>query len=205
VKFVERTDCSFQSLILKVDAKKQSLLIDELFPLQPGVSIIPGEHIEITTSGKGLPVKFKSAIGTIEILDGSPAYRIILPRKVKANQRREFFRVAVSREMETELRIVVAGGSLVHCDLFNISSSGIGFSIDKNITEQIQSSRILQSAKLFLPDNSILQCDLEVRCYEYRRPPHRCTAIGARFVNLSPASQRVLDKLVTQLQRERRA
>ena len=202
VNFVDRNDCSFQSLILKVDVVHQSLLIDELFPMQADMSVVPGENIEITSSGKGLPVKFSSTIATIEMLDGSPAYRIALPRKVKANQRREFFRLSVSKDVEVGLRIPLVGGNLALCNVLNVSSSGVGFSIDKNISEQLQSSRILRGVKLSLPDSTSIYCDLEVKSYEYRKPPHRCTVMGARFFELATPMQKQLDKAMVSLQRD---
>ncbi len=201
VRFIDRVNCSFQSLILKVDPVNQSLLIDEFFPMQADIAIIPGENIEITSSGKGLPVKFSSAIGSIEILDGSPAYRIALPKKIRANQRREYFRVAVDYDMNTRLRINLSGGDMVMCQIINMSSSGMSFSVDKNVSEQLASNRKLKDAKFTLPDGSILNCDLEVKSYEYRRPPHRCTVIGARFDSLPRSSQKQLDKLIVTLQR----
>lgn len=201
VRFVDRADCSFQSLILKVDPLNQSLLIDEFFPMQADIAIIPGENIEITSSSKGLPIKFSSAIGSIEILDGSPAYRIALPKKIRANQRREYFRVAVDRDMNTRLRINLSGGDMAMCQIINMSSSGMSFSVNKNVSEQLASNRKLKDAKFTLPDGSILSCDLDVKSYEYRKPPHRCTVIGARFDSLPRSSQKQLDKLIVNLQR----
>lgn len=201
VRFVDRIDCSFQSLILKVDPVNQSLLIDEFFPMQADIAIIPGENIEITSSSKGLPIKFSSVIGSIEILDGSPAYRIALPKKIRANQRREYFRVAVDYDMNTRLRINLADGDMANCQIINMSSSGVSFSVNKNISEQLVSNRNLNDAKFVMPDGSILSCDLEVKSYEYRKPPHRCTVIGARFDSLPRSSQKQLDKLIVSLQR----
>lgn len=202
VNFTDRINCSFQSLILRVEPKNQSMLIDEFFPLQPDMAIMPGESIEITSIGKGLPIKFSSSIGAIEMLDGSPAYRIALPSKVKANQRRDFFRINVDRDMETRLRINLAGGDIAYCDIINLSSSGIGFRVDKNLSEQLSANRLLKNATLTLPDHGVISCDLEVKSYEYRKPPHRCTVVGARFLAMPRTSQKQLDKLMITLQRE---
>lgn len=201
VRFVNRIDCSFQSLILKVDPDSQSLLIDEFFPMHADIAIIPGENIEIISTGKGLPIKFVSVVGSIEILDGSPAYRIALPKKIKANQRREYFRVAVHNDMNTRLRINLSGGDMAMCRIINLSSSGVSFSVDKNISERLASNRNLKDAKFTLPDGDMLSCNLEVKSYEYRKPPYRCTVIGARFDNLPRPSQKQLDKLIFTLQR----
>lgn len=201
VRFVNRIDCSFQSLILKVDPDSQSLLIDEFFPMHADIAIILGENIEIISTGKGLPIKFVSVVGSIEILDGSPAYRIALPKKIKANQRREYFRVAVHNDMNTRLRINLSGGDMAMCRIINLSSSGVSFSVDKNISERLASNRNLKDAKFTLPDGDMLSCNLEVKSYEYRKPPYRCTVIGARFDNLPRPSQKQLDKLIFTLQR----
>ena len=201
VRFVNRIDCSFQSLILKVDPDSQSLLIDEFFPMHADIAIIPGENIEIMSTGKGLPIRLVSVVGSIEMLDGSPAYRIALPKKIKANQRREYFRVAVHNDMNTRLRINLSGGDMAMCRIINLSSSGVSFSVDKNISERLASNRNLKDAKFTLPDGDMLSCNLEVKSYEYRKPPYRCTVIGARFDNLPRPSQKQLDKLIFTLQR----
>ena len=201
VRFINRIDCSFQSLILKVDPDSQSLLIDEFFPMHADIAIIPGENIEIMSTGKGLPIRFVSVVGSIEMLDGSPAYRIALPKKIMANQRREYFRVAVHNDMSTRLRINLSGGDMAMCRIINLSSSGVSFSVDKNISERLASNRNLKDAKFTLPDGDMLSCNLEVKSYEYRKPPHRCTVIGARFDNLPRPSQKQLDKLIFTLQR----
>lgn len=202
VSFSDRQDHAYQSLIIKVDVDSQSLLIDELYPLQTNMNIGPGEHIEITSCGKGLPVKFSSTITAIEMHEGSPAYRIALPRKVKANQRREFFRVSTRNEAGFQLRIPLTGGG--SCNVLDLSSSGIGFRVDKNISEQLRAHRIIEDARLTLPDNTVVYCDIEVRSFEYRKPPQRCTLVGATLLDIARPAQKQLDKLLIRLQREQK-
>ncbi len=202
VRFVDREDMSYQSLIIDVDAKNRSVRIDELYPLSRGTKIIVGEKIEITSRGKGVPVKFTSTISAIELFDDAPAYRLVLPTKIKSNQRRGFFRLDVSRDMDIRLHIPLVEGGLGFCTILNISSGGIGFRFDKNITDQIRSSGIIKEAKLTFPGNVAMYCDLEVRSYDYKRTPDRYTLVGAKIFNLSPAEKKRLDKLLLKLQRE---
>jgi len=202
VRFVGREDVAYQSLIIDIDAKSQSLRIDELYPLDRGTNVLVGEEIEITSRGKGLPVTFTSSIIALEMHQGNPAYRVALPAAVSANQRRGFFRIDVSREMDLRLHIPLEGGALALCTILNISSAGIGFKFDKNISEQIRSNRMIRGAKLTLPDNAVLYCDLEVRSYDYKRAPSRHTLVGAKIDNLSPGEKKQFDKCLLKLQRQ---
>lgn len=202
VRFLGQEDVAYQSLIIDVDAKSQSLLIDELYPLERGKTISVGEEIDITSRGRGLPITFVSSIIALEIYRGSPAYRVALPAAISANQRRGFFRIDVNRDMGLRLHIPLQGGGLGLCTIKNISSAGVGFKIDKNISEQIRSSRMLIGARLTLPDNVAMSCDLEVRSYDFKRAPDRYTLIGAKLENLSPGEKKLFDKCLLKLQRD---
>ncbi|MFT5691764.1 MAG: c-di-GMP-binding flagellar brake protein YcgR [Oceanicoccus sp.] len=202
VRFIDRDDISYQSLIIDVDANNRFLRIDELYPLSRDIKIVVGEKIEITSRGKGVPVKFTSTISALELFDGSPAYRVVLPTTIKSNQRRSFFRIDVTRDMDVRLHIPFDEGGLGLCTILNISSSGIGFRFDKNITEQIRSTGMMKEAKLTFPGNITMYCDLEVRSYDYKKAPARYTQVGAKIHNLSPSERKQMDKMLLKLQRE---
>ena len=201
VNFVDRQQMSYQSLIIHVDIHNDSLLIDELYPLEPSFDIVAGESIEITSRGKGLPVKFTSTISALEIYEGAPAYRVALPKTVKANQRREFFRVPVNNDMGIHLHIPLADGGQGFCTVLNISSTGICFRFDKNITDQIRAGGSIKNAKLTLPGNTVMNCDLEVRSYDYKKSPERFTLVGASFGGFAPVEQKKFDRYLVRLQR----
>jgi c-di-GMP-binding flagellar brake protein YcgR len=201
VRFLNREGMSYQSLIIDVDAKRRTLLIDELYPLDESTRIVAGEEVEVTSVGKGLPVKFTSTVSALELYDGSPAYRLELPNKVKSDQRREFFRIPVTREMDIRLHVPVEE-TLVFSTVLNISSTGIGFKIDRNVSDQIRSNRVIRNAKITLPESIALYCDLEVRSYDYKKSPDRYTLVGAKVLNFSPSEQKIFDKFLLQLQRE---
>ena len=202
VEFTNAENQSYQSLIIKVDNKQQSLLIDELYPVDPSLVVSPGEAIQITTSGKGVPVKFASVIEAVEMFEGSPAYRVALPRKLSANQRREFFRIPIHQDMGLRFQVPVEGGSVRTCVLLNLSSNGVRFTIDKNITEQFRLDRMIRQARMTMPDGTVFYCDLEVRSYEYRKIPDRFTIIGARLVDVLKKDQKQLDNFLISKQRE---
>ncbi len=192
----------YQSLIIDIDSKSKSLLIDELFPAVTDSHIGLGESITITSSERGMPVKFISTISAIEMYQGSPAYRITLPSSVKANQRRAFYRLPVSRDMGMRLRVPLSGLGLRLCEIINISSEGIALRIDKNISSRVQKDRILKGVELSLPDDEIIFCNLEVVSFEFKKAPYRCTQLGCRFNKMDKHDQKSLDRILVQLQRE---
>jgi len=203
VNFVNRDGRSYQSLIINVDVEDNSLLIDELYPLDGDMQNLLGEVIEISPCGKGMPMKFTSTISRIEMYDDSPAYRIELPRTITANQRRKFFRVPVTSAIGIYMRVPI-NNMAVMAEVKNISASGVGLCIDKNVTEYLRANHLLRGVKLLLPDNEVVNCDLEVRSYEYRKKPHRNTIVGARFIDMNPKAQNQMERLMQKLQREAR-
>ncbi len=200
VSFPEQGGRSYQSLILDINAEQRCALIDELFPAltQP---VLPGEPIEVVSQGKGLPMRFRSEILSLEIVDGVPACRIALPRKIHAKQRRHYFRMAIPEDIDVSLRLPLADGQMKLCKVNNLSSSGIQLKINRDVTRQLRSSHVLEGARLMLPDKEVIHCDLEVRSYEYRKLPSRHTLVGGRLRCVAQPAQRKLDKLLADLQR----
>ena len=200
VRFPELSGSSYQSLILEVDPQSRSVLIDELFPAD-GQSVMPGEPVEIVSQNKGMPMRFSSEIMALEMVDGVPAYRIDLPQKVQANQRRKFFRVMVPDEMEISARVDI-GDQTPLCKINNLSSSGISLKVNRDVTPHLKANRTIEGLRIQLPDHDVVNCDLEVRSYEYRKLPTRHTLIGGRLLRVSGSAQKKLDKILAQLQRE---
>jgi c-di-GMP-binding flagellar brake protein YcgR len=200
VRFTERNAVAYQSLILDVTPLSRSALIDELFPAA-GQPVMPGEPIEIVSQSKGMPLQFHSEIISLEMVDGVPAYRIALPEKLQANQRRKYYRVVVPEEMEMLVRLELGDGLSPLCKVNNLSSSGINLKINRDVTQHLTSSHVIEGIRLQLPDNDVINCDLEVRSYEYRKVPNRHTLVGGRLLSVSAPAQKKLDKLLAHLQR----
>ena len=59
-------------------------------------------------------------------------------------------------------RLLIDASSCLR-EILTLSSSGLGFRIEKNISEQIQLDRKIKQARLFLSDNAFLNCELEVK------------------------------------------
>ena len=206
VRFPGRAANTYQSLILKVDPLERFLLIDELFPSHGAFFISPGDEVEITSVRRGIPVRFTTWVKSISIdeADGIPAYRLALPDAVEAKQRRTHFRVSVDPEAGVRLRIRGPESSKVLCTVTDLSHGGVGFSTQGNLSDRLRENNKLNGCLLSVPGASEIQCDLEVRSFEFRRQPYRHTVIGARYDKLTPSAEKQLEQYLVLIQRQQR-
>jgi c-di-GMP-binding flagellar brake protein YcgR len=207
VRFPERTNQSYQSLILKVNAEEKYLLIDEFFPGSENALVSPGDEVEITSQRKGMPVRFGTIVQSIclEEEDGMPAYKLKIPDNIEANQRRRHFRVQIDPESGIKVRIPDNEGTTgLLCTVYDLSHAGIGFSAGGNITGILQESPILIGAKLNLPDGTPIECDIEVKSFDFRRHPYRHTTVGGKLSGIPATMQKKLDQYLASMQRLQR-
>jgi len=206
VHFPGKSDTSYQSLLLKVDPHERYVMIDELFPAHGAFLVAPGDEVEVISTRKGLPVRFSSWVKSISINedDGIPAYKLALPNSVDAKQRRRHFRLAIDPDAGIRLRIRGPDQSRMLCTVQNLSSSGIGFTCQGNLTEQLRQSPVLRNCILSIQGMGDITMDLEARSFDFKRQPYRHTSIGARMENLSPASQKQIEQYLVVVQRQRR-
>jgi c-di-GMP-binding flagellar brake protein YcgR len=205
VRFPGRATNTYQSIILKVDPLERFVLIDELFPAHGAFFISPGDEVEVTMK-KGIPIRFNTWVKAISIdeADGIPAYRLALPDAVEAKQRRTHFRVQVDPDAGVRLRIRGPEASKVLCTVSDLSHSGIGFSTQGNLSDQLRANNRLNGCQLSFPGATDIPCDIEVRSFEFRRQPYRHTVIGARFDKLTPAAEKQLEQFLVLIQRQQR-
>ena len=200
VRFTERNNVSYQSLILDLNVEGRYAVIDELFP-SLGKPVMPGEPVEIVSQGKGMPIQFHSEVLALEMIDGVPAYKIALPTQLQANQRRQYFRVEVPDDMDLSVKLDLAENLSPLCKVNNLSSAGINLRANRDISQYLKSSRVIEGIRIHLPDNDVINCDLEIRSYEYRKTPSRHTIVGGRLLSVSAPAQKKLDKILALFQR----
>jgi len=206
VRFPTKSDTAYQSLLLKVDPIEQVVVIDELFPAHGAYLISPGDEVEVTSTRKGLPVRFSTWIKAISISDddGIPAYKLAMPNTVDAKQRRKNFRVSIDPDSGIKLRIRGPDQNRLLCTVQNLSYGGIGFTCHGNLTEQLRETPIMRNSILSIQGIGDITLDIEARSFEFRRQPYRHTAIGARMDNISAGDMKKVEQYLLLVQRQRR-
>jgi c-di-GMP-binding flagellar brake protein YcgR len=206
VRFPDRAQNTYQSLILKVDPQERVVVIDELFPAHGAFFISPGDEVEITSVRRGIPVRFNTWVKSISLdeSDGFPAYRLALPDVVEADQRRKHFRVSVDPDAGVRLRIRTPEGDKLLCTVQDLSHNGIGFTCQGNLTDNLRENNLLRGSVLNIPGVADITCDVEVRSFEFRRQPYRHMMIGARLDGLSTSAEKQLEQFLVLIQRQQR-
>lgn len=162
-------------------------------------------------------VSFETVLEKIRILfqtndiqqcefEGRAAFCFAIPVSVVRLQRREFFRVLTPR---CTIQIPMQGATaplLVNASVQNISAGGLCIVDDKKQLDDTI-GRLYENCRIVLPGGSILEGNLQVRNYQEISVGGGKTIkrIGCLFVDLSKPMTALLQRYITQLQREQNA
>ncbi|MCW7537041.1 flagellar brake protein [Aquabacterium sp. A7-Y] len=151
-------------------------------------------------------VKLQFMLDTPRHAEPSRPWRLSapLPSELIRLQRREFHRLdaPLGRPYVAEFSL---NGQPYELNVYDLSLGGVGLRASPQDAPRFYIGRRLPKVKLELGDDEILVADLEIRlCRAFRS--HLLGEqfhVGCRFVDLAPAAQAQLQRLVTQLEQER--
>lgn len=202
--FVEVTikgdDMVYQSIILALDPEERSILIDELFPR--GFSGLPGQHISVSIrEPAGRRLQFNSEITSGYILDGAPVYVLAMPAALESDQRRAAYRLPISERVSIPSTFVTADDRQLNALLRNVSASGVCMEMPAQEPLGLRRDDALQHVAFDFAGINF-DCRLQVKNIIADERRQRLL-IGGRFVDLPVEEQRLLEKSIMRIQRER--
>ncbi|MFJ2714729.1 flagellar brake protein [Pseudomonas sp. NPDC087346] len=203
ITFHERSQ-RFQSYLIEVDRKTNTLKFDEMIPRDGERYLEAGEPFRVEGFHDGVRIAWECA-GTLTIKDieGDRFYTGELPEELVYHQRRNAFRAALKL---TDLVSVVLGGEKLKAPidgkLLDISATGCKLRFEGDITDRLQLGQVydrLVAAPLF--GNQPVSVELRYLHFEEKL---NITFAGLRFHNISGPAARNVERFVYQLQREAR-
>ncbi|MBL4827272.1 MAG: flagellar brake protein [Spongiibacteraceae bacterium] len=203
---VEGDDLVYQSMVLSLDPEDRTILIDELFP--KGFVGLAGQQIHVAIrQDAGRKIEFNSAIIERHSLDDAPLYVIGMPESLDLDQRRGAYRLPVSTRSTIEPCFTAPDSQDYKARLRNVSSSGVCLEIDGDEFEPLHYDDHLSHVAFDFAGQNI-DCALAVRSVVLDENKNKETGkkrwlVGAEFLDLSPVFQRVLEKSIMQIQRDR--
>ena len=197
---VDGDDVLYQSMILELDPEEKTILVDELFP--KGFVGLPGQrvHIGIRQPG-GRKIKFSTTILEQHSYDESPVYVLAMPRNLDGDQRRDAYRLPVGG-VEICPQFVGPDRRSYLARLCNLSSRGVGMELDIDDPEHFRYNDPLSHVAFEFAGISF-DCEMAVRNVALTGPDQNKVWIGAEFLDLPPLDQRVLEKSIMRIQRDR--
>lgn len=204
IRFDDRTQ-AFQSFLIEMDPADSTFCIDELIPSIGDKWAEQGEHFRIDAWMDGVHLRWHTD-GAVKVLlaDDAPAFRVVQPQQLTYHQRRGAFRAAVHRSIDTSLELIhPERNRRFKGELLDISATGCKLRLPGNLEQALLPGERYQASQLQLESGLQLELNVEVRHREYLQASNE-THAGLHFHSPSAQTQRLIDRFVTQLQREAR-
>lgn len=190
----------YQSMVLELDPEARTLLIDELFP--SGFVGLPGQSVTLSIRQPGgRKLKFNSVIQQQHQHNGAPLYVLAMPRDIETDQRRNSYRlpmgnVAIDSHFEGPDR------QSYHGRLCNVSSTGVAIEVAADSANSFHYNDRLNHVMFDFAGINI-DCAMTIRSVATEEEQNGRLLIGAEFVDLPQLEQRILEKSIMRIQRDR--
>ncbi len=190
----------FNSAVLAVKGgEKGGLLLDELTPRHGHDRLLEKRSLQIYGRLHGLSIRFNTELLSAGEHKGIAFYRVKLPIEVEHGQKRAYYRVRVGLGMKVPVSVLGDTDAALDGELRDISIGGIGAAFPPNA--QIDSGAEVESCWIDLPGGEAISCAIKVRHTEVDTS-HRELHVGASFMGLTPAQERVIQRCIHSLERE---
>lgn len=199
----------YQTLLLEVNADDGYLLIDEPFPTDGLLKGCGDQTLIMEYEKDGFCTRIESRVEREVTEDGDTYFRLVWPRRIEQIQRRDQFRLQLTRDVSASTRL--AGHDfLLDAYLLDISATGIRFSASGNQKDTLFAGAYLQGLQLFLGSTAI-ECNLEItHCHYVDGSAEQAqrnvleTVAGGRLIGLSERDKKAIERFIFSAQRQMR-
>lgn len=187
----------FNTTLLKVDAEKGYVFLDELAPAEGHKKIAVGQTLHLYGFYNNLPAHFAVEVIHVGQHEGIAFYAGPLPKVIHYQQKRAHFRAYVGLGKELTVRLRQGNGNILSGRLQDVSLGGFGALLPADSI--LGDLEIVEVESLELPEHAAIACSAEIR---HSHPTQGRLHIGARFTHLTPQAERQLLQAIVELERE---
>jgi len=193
------------TVLLRVDEEKNQLLFDWGGSELSNARLLRSDRNLFVCAPHGVKNQFSTGAVSETVFKGRRAFATRLPDSYTRLQRREFFRLILPMTRRPLCRIPRNAGEMIELSVINISIGGIAAEMPGG-KPPFEIGEILQGASIELKGIGTMTVDLVVRNHsEVQRGGKTHGRIGCNFVNLGNAKEHLLQRFITDVQREERA
>lgn len=202
---VKGDDAVYQSMILALDPGEKTVLIDELFPR--GFVGLPGQRVDVTVrQSQGQKIRFETTILEQHDQEDVPLYVLAMPDSLDSDQRRNAYRLPIGRSLAIRPQFIGPDNQNYLARLCNLSTRGVAMEVEVDDPDSFHDDDELQHVAFDFAGISF-DCDMKVRNVLVRdsdpNPSNSTVVIGAEFQDLPPLDERVLERSIMRIQRDR--
>ncbi|KFC12248.1 inner membrane protein [Trabulsiella guamensis ATCC 49490] len=198
----------FISRILSVTA--EALIIDFGSQEQENLAAQQAENFLIDAETKGAKVEFTlPRLVTVDYLS-LPAFTAPVPPSLWFVQRREFFRIAAPLHPVYLCTARLPDNSELRCRLCDLSLGGMGALLESKTTAGLQVGMQIPQLQLDMGDWGTFQFDAQLiaitahKVVDGKNETISTPRLSFRFLNVNPAAERTLQRIIFGLEREAR-
>lgn len=200
---IDKNKSIYNTIIIDVDSKQNWLYLDELSIESAHKSISKGCTIHFQARMKGVQINFETKVLAIESSDHIAMYRLALPENMFYTQRRRHYRAAVNDTHHLGISIPVPLRQHITGSIVDISAGGFCSRLALSESNAIQERQAIFDAKISLPGQNSITCDIEVRNIRHY-PEHGYSLVGGKFIEIEPNQQTHVERIVAMLDRNQR-
>lgn len=193
----------YNTMILDANLQERYFLIDEVTPRDGHRKIDEGAQFSLRASIHGIKVHAKDLVSarTLSNADGI-YYQVPFPVKMLYMQRREAFRAYVPGSMKTTARFSsLEREENLFGRVMNMSATGMRIGFVGEIKPEFETMEKFNVLIDIHVQEQVLECEVEIIYSQYSKERNQ-TMCGCRFIDLPRASQYIVNRFVTFVQRE---
>ncbi|WP_028448910.1 flagellar brake protein [Chitinibacter tainanensis] len=194
------------SRVLQVDVKEKVFIIDIGSHDPTNQALLGTTKVLFVTDLDGVKIQFSTDTPRRVNFEGKPALQLHFPADMIKLQRREYFRLTTPITSPYTVSLNRAGNALT-LELHDISLGGMGIWLKDDQVGLFETGQILQQASIDLGPTGRFPADLLVRNLhpvQLRQGAPRWM-LGVSFMELSRGQESALQRLMVQLEREKKA
>lgn len=193
--------------ILDADVKSRTFVFDLSGHAQSNAALTRVEKAVFVATPEGVKVQFSTNHIQQTNFEGRPAFSAPFPPDLIKLQRREFFRLPTPISNPYFCRLSLGDGELLRLDLHDISLGGVGVWFPEAKIKKIELGLKLPQTLFDFGPGGVMRIDVEVRNYRsvVNRQGQTQYIVGMRFGGLVRSQEASLQRLISQLERERKA
>jgi c-di-GMP-binding flagellar brake protein YcgR len=195
------------SRVLSVDVKAQQFIMDIGGHEPTNQALLNADKVLYVSALDGVKIQFSTPRPQRITVEGKAAFLVSFPKDLVKLQRREFFRLTTPISTPYTATLPIEKAGRMNFDLHDISLGGVGIWLKDEQHKLFALGSFIEDAVLEMGPIGSMKVDLEVRNLHQVALRQDMTRwmLGVKFVSLSRGSESALQRLIVQLEREKKA
>lgn len=192
--------------ILDADAKSGTFLFDLGGNPDSNQALYKTDKALFVASPEGVKIQFSTSQIRSGTFEGQPCFVAPLPPDLIKLQRREFFRLPTPIASPYTCQLQWPEGPAIKVELHDVSLGGAGLWFSAEYRSLLQQGVKIERASFDFGRAGYMSIDFEIRNSHsvVNRNGQTLYIVGVRFINLSRTQEASLQRLISQLERERK-